>query len=355
MSKIGKLGAGLIAATMVMSFAGCGKDISWSAKIDKNTYTPGTYIYYTANGYHDAVSKLPEGKKEKDLFSTKIENKDASDYIKDYATDKILECYAIEKEFDKQGLKISDFNKKDIKNTTDDAMKKQEDVFKKLGVSRESLEYIVTTNKKYDMLFNKYYDKGGVYEVSDDEINQKVKTDYAQVRIIAKSLKDKDGKDLSDTDKKAIIDDCNSKLEEIKSGKKTFMDVYDANQLEANANYTVSEEDKNNEDREKQVISEDNKAYVGEELVKAALETEIGDIKVVQTDSYVYIIERYDMVANAKTMETYRLPVLHKLKMDEFDGKLKDMTKDVTIKKNDAVYKKYAPKKLTDKLSTKKK
>ncbi len=351
MSKMKKLLAVLSASAMVLTFAGCGKDITWSAKINGTTLTPGTYIYYMVNGYNDAKSKLAKENNKGKTFKQKIDGKSVSQYIQDYATDKMIESVAIENEFKNQGLSLTDKNNKEIKISVENIMSQQKSYYKKLGVAETTINYITKTYKMSSLLFDKYYAKGGINPVPQADIDKKLSSDYAYIRVISAPLTDTSGKALSDADKKKTEDKLNDYMKKIQAGTTKFMDVYDEYQKSIYGDsYTVSDEDKKNEDRAKTVISKSDIGSIPEDVVNKIISQKAGDLQLIKDTNYYYLVEKFDILKDEKVKETYSSAVLHELKDDEFSAKLKEIAKSYKVEKNHAVYDKYDPEDIPEKI-----
>lgn len=342
MFKIKKVIAGLFATTIAMSLVACGSDISWASKVDGKVISPGTYIYFISQGYTDASSKLTEQKIEGDVFDNKIDGQNAKDYIKDYATEKCKETVAISNEFDKLGLELTKKNSTDIDMSIDSEWEQTGDTYEKLGISQSSLKYIYTMYKKQSMVFDAYYAKGGLEEVPDADIIKKLAEDYAYVRAISISFTDSDGNALTDDAKAQKLEKLEAYKKRIADGEK-FIDIYDEYNKEIQGDsYTVSDEDLANEDRGKIVVDKSS-SYLSSTLIDSIMSQKNDTVEIIKEDDAYYLIEKYDITQSESTKEKYTDTILYSLKSDEFSGKIADMASQLTIEKNDAVYKKYDP------------
>lgn len=349
MLKFKKVIAGLSAAAIAMSLAACGSDITWASKIDGKVISPGTYIYFVSQGYTDASGKLTEQEIEGNVFDNKIDGQNAKDYIKDFASQKSKESVAILNEFDKLGLEFSDKKATDIEMSVENEWQQMGDTYKKLGIAESSLNYIYTMYKKQGMIFDAYYAKGGLEEVSDEAILEKLAEDYAYVRAISIPLTNAEGEALTDDEKAEKLEKLEGYKKRIEDGEK-FIDVYDEynKELQGDA-YTVSDEEKEDEDRAKTVIDK-NSAYLTSTLIDSVMSQENDTLNIIKEEHAYLLVEKYDITENESVKDKYTDSIIYSLKNDEFNEKIENWASELSIEKNEVVYDKYDPKDIHKKI-----
>lgn len=350
MLKFKKVIAGLSAVVIAMSLAACGSDITWASKIDGKVISPGTYIYFVSQGYTDASSKLTEQEIEGDVFDNKIDGQNAKDYIKDFASEKSKESVAILNEFDNLGLEFSDKKATDIEMSIESEWEQLGDTYKKLGIAESSLNYIYTMYEKQSMIFDAYYAEGGIEEVSDEEILEKLSQDYAYIRAISVSLKNDEGEDLTDDEKAEKLEKLEAYKTRIEDGEK-FIDIYDEYNKELQGDsYTVSDEDLADEDRAKTVIDKNNQ-YLSSTLIDSIMSQENDTVEIIKVEGAYLLVEKYDITQSESVKDNYTDTIIYSLKNDEFNQKIESWASELSIEKNEAVYDKYDPKDIHNKLS----
>ena len=215
-----KLIAGISALVMALSLTACA-DTTWANKVDGKTIKAGVYIYYTQQGYEDAREKLKTDSSvtEANIFTKEIDSKSVSQYIEDYASQKCREIVAVEKKFKELGLEISEAEEKAIRKNVDALWESSGKDYKASGISKDSIEKIYRNEFMLDKLFTKYYDKGGLEEVKDEDINKELAKQYSRVKFLPLSIKGTDGTtSLSDAEKAEVEKQANQYIERIKKG-----------------------------------------------------------------------------------------------------------------------------------------
>lgn len=200
--------AAACAAVMVLTASGCG-DTSWSFKTEKSTLSNGTWIYQTAIKYQEALSKISEDSESSDsetsvdINNSKIENKNAIDWIYKEAKEACKKQLTIEK--------LAKDNKVTYDESELDAM---ESMYKsyyfsmsgtldELGVSQETfMNTEVKQSFLSNKLFEKLYNKGGSKEVPDEDLKKYFTENYTDYFYIPYSLKttDTEGNEIDITD-----------------------------------------------------------------------------------------------------------------------------------------------------------
>lgn len=350
MFNIKKIIAGLSTAAIAISLTACGSDLTWASKIDGKVISPGTYIYYLSSGYYDASAKLTEQGIEGDVFDNEIDGQNAKDYIKDYATEKSKESVAIINKFDELGLELSSKKEKDIKMSVESLLEQSGEQFEKAGIADTSLNYIYTINEKTNMIFDAYYAEGGIEEVPMDDIIEKLSEEYASIRAISISITDTEGNELSDDEKDEKLQKLEDYKKRIEEGE-NFLDIYDEYNKEVQGDsYSVSDEDLANEDRAKFVIGKNN-YYYSQTFIDKVFSQENNTVDIIKDDYSYFLVEKYDITKNENIISQYKDSIIYSLKSDEFQEKLKTWASELSIEKNQAVYDKYDPKDINEKLS----
>lgn len=257
MKPFQKVIAAVLTILIVISAASCTpisftKD--WSYKYDDDTlseqYDIGVYIYSLYQAYNAASSyaEKAEGYKANEPFMD-LEIKDddgnkaiAKDWIKTEADKIMMNLIALDYLVAKDGATWDEAQMTSAKESAQDSwdmgpyasygyyspMKEQLEPY---GVSEESfaLSYYVA-NVKQNALFAKLYDKGGLEEVSDEQLNDFVVKNYLSYSAIPVNLytssTDADGNSTSKKfgDKKAekIKSELEALAEQLSNGTTTF-------------------------------------------------------------------------------------------------------------------------------------
>ena len=68
------------------------------------------------------------------------------------------------------------------------------------------------------MIFDKYYAKGGLEEVSQDDINTEITKSYSRIKILPYYLMDETGVALEDSKQQELMDEANATIAKINDG-----------------------------------------------------------------------------------------------------------------------------------------
>lgn len=183
MAKFRKLAALLACAIMASSVTGC-TDTKYSAKIGDDEVKAGVYIAYLSNIMSNEITTLYyQGITEKP-FDQQIDGVPLSQYVKDNSLKSLKEYCAITKQFEAEGLTITDDEMKTINTNLRTSWDSMGKLYEYEGVSKESLKELYIVSLKKEKLFDHYYDKGGKEEVTDDELQKYINENYLRYKII---------------------------------------------------------------------------------------------------------------------------------------------------------------------------
>ena len=358
MSIIKKLTAGLLTLTMIFSLAACG-DTSWAIKADKYQVKAGVYIYYELTSYYTAKGKLAKG--ETDVFKSKIEDKDAKTWIKDDAAKEVKKYIVNEEQFDKLGLTLSDSDKAKIKVTLDNQWAQNGPLFKKNGISEQSMSDIITNTFKQDLIFRKYYFVNGLEPVSENDVKTYYSDNYARVKSIAIQLKDGEGNLFKSDDKAKALkmaEDYKSRATEdnfdnlIKEYKDYYADIVaKATKTDGSSSQTDSSSS--------EATTEETDQYANESIIAKGDTTptkkfcdavfsdaKVGETTIIQDDEVYYVVERLDILKRTDLYESNQNAIIYTMKSDEFTKKMDDWGKALNLTMNDQAINRYDPEKI---------
>ena len=239
MSFCKRIVATVVALSLMVAGAGCGESSSWAVKYQDYTLNSGIFIFYQTQAYSEATTILTEADKELDLKDTKliktmsVENTDITEWINDKATENMRIFLAVNEKFDTLGLELDAQAKSDIKEQNDSIWSYYSKMYEKNGIGKDTVKQIVEFDYKQRAVFNHYYNKGGEFEYSDEDILSYLEGNYSRVKYIKLNLKDGSSAELDDAGKKEIRKMADGYAERIKKGEniddliKEYNDYYD--------------------------------------------------------------------------------------------------------------------------------
>lgn len=187
----------MVLCTMV-SLTAC-SDTTWVYDYNGTKVKSGVYILEMMSAYISAENHKDVNPDIKDIFKQKLDGKPAKQWIIDTTKKNVDAFMAIEKKFDELGLTLSESDNNIIDQSTESSWKNMGAVYEANAVSMETYRTVMANQQKQQLIFSKYYDKGGIEEVSNDNLLQHFKTNFASINMFIAELKT--GDTLTDEDK----------------------------------------------------------------------------------------------------------------------------------------------------------
>lgn len=337
--------AALLAAALCIPAAGCsGTDKSWAVKDSASTVPIGAYVYSLYNAYSQADGKKTDSSK--DLFSQKIENKDAKTWIREKALTSTKQLLLLDKKMKDMSLTLTDAEKKSASDMNSQTWSQYSSTFEKYGVAQSSFEMAYgDAYEKEQAVFNAVYGKNGAKAVSDAELKSYYTKNYTAFSYMLCPLYKTDASGnyaaMTDAEKKQAKAVFDGYVSQIKAGTTTLAKAADA--------YKLAQKSQNDELYAESVNLATDTNYP--DAMKTALKAmQAGEIKTLElTDAQAYVIlqkEDVDKTADSKIASAdNRESLLLAYKSGDFMtelGKEADAMTDVTV--NDKAINSYDPK-----------
>ena len=224
--------AALLAAALCIPVAGCsGADKSWAVKDASESVPVGAYIFNLYSAYAQADQKKTDSSK--DVLSQKIENKDATTWIREKALTSTKVLLLLDQKMKQMNLTFTDAEKKSASDMNAQTWSSVSSSMEKFGVAQSSFELAYgTAFEKERKVFDATYGKGGKQAVSDADLKDYYTKNYTDFSFIACPLyKAKaDGSfdsAFTDAQKKTSENVINNYLTQIKAGKMTMQKAAD--------------------------------------------------------------------------------------------------------------------------------
>lgn len=352
--KLGKkIAAVVLAFSMMLSMAACA-DTAWVFSYGDKTVSSGLYLSFLMSAYSEAGTKVADA--EADLFSQKVEEKPAKEWIVEKAQVLASQYIAVENKFEEMGLSLTESDENQIAQSMKTEWPQVSKIYEQNGVAESTYKLYVTNRRKTSKLFEKYYaEDGGVEPITNDSLMVHYKENFARVNVlgITKGMAfDDEGKDDIDKANEELLEMANGYAKSINDKEKTFGEVYHEY---AHYNEQTEHDDEDSTD----VVAKDEDTIrlikkdadtLGEELSKAIFEDMKPDSKALVTsdDKAYYVIVRYELENTTDSeFEEMRASILADLKQDEFikiaEGWGVELKPSET---NSAAVRRYNPKKI---------
>lgn len=395
MKIIRRIAAGILCAALALSLASC-KDTTWSYRIDGVEITSGMYIAFQINAYMEASQEVEDTSK--DPLTQQIDGKDAEVWIADRVLEMCKSYAAVEKKFSEMGLTLSDEDQNRINTTHSSNWSYMSSYYEPNGAGEQSYKKILTNSYKSNMIFEKYYDKGGLEEVSDEDLKKEFVDKIALVKYVKMPMKDAEGNKLKSEGKAELKKTAEKYLDRLKKGEKIddlikeYEEFLEKQEEEAKKDDTSSgtsstssatssaassaassapassassssvssaasstssgtsstssgSTDEEEEDPNEVLIYKEDETKP-EKFINSVFEAEYNEPVILEDDENYYVTIRYDISKDEKKFEDYRDSLLQELKGDTFDEMVKGWYKDYTVETNEDSAKRYKLKNL---------
>lgn len=333
MKIIKKAAVMIAAASLALSLSACGTDVSWAARIGKDTTIPiGMYIYTQATTFRDAAQNgllTTSSELSKQTVKESDSDKDAVDYLDEQAL-KAIKSYTgaclLAKEMN---IALTDdeisFAEKEAKEQYDT----DKEVYEKNGVAQSSIVEYFKNITLQNKLFEATYGKDGTNPVSDKELKQYIRDNYATISYIQQYYYNEDGTMMSSADKAKVKKQYQKIKSQVESGKIKFADKCKEFEDKATNYKSGSTKYTSIWDAE----SEDGKKI---------LDLKEGELTFLETDSAIVLLQKNKIDYNDAGFKDARQSILIRYKFNEFTKNLVAKAEgDKNVSFNDAAFEKF--------------
>lgn len=337
MNLFKKITAGLLAATTLLSFAGCsGSDTTWTYKLGDYTVTSGMYVGLSLIAYQEAQA-LEGFDASKTPFDQQLEGEDGLKWVTDEAESLARNYLAVEQKFDEMGLTVDEDSQKSVDATAEsyyDYLDKMYGYSDK-GFGLESYKKLQLNQYKKTSIFNKTYGEGGSEEVKDEELKEIFYRDYAKVFYIPVKTTETDDKGEQAKREQADIDaDIEMLTKRLENGDdfQTILNEYFAGEetIPTAAQYMA-------------LVKKDD-PQTPEAILEFAFNSKIGDVGKSIDSTASFVLKKMDITESEEDFTNSRPTLLSNLKSDEFNAKVDEWGKAIEPEKNEKALSKHNPK-----------
>lgn len=341
MNILKKAAAGIIAATMLLSVAGCSKG-NYALKLGDVTVSPGVYVYLQTAALNEAQSSEDYDAELKNIWDNKIDGLSLKDYINDKALENTKQYAVVEDWFNEKGLTLSEDDLANADAYADYYWEYYSEYYEALGISEDSFKNVMINNYKYQDLFMDYYSPDGENAIPEDELRQYYTENYAQYKAISISKIDPETSTAYDDDTLTVLEQkANDYLSRLQSGEDIDELIYEyaLENAKEGEEVTLAEGDENLQNVE---LSAESK------LSNAVFDAEAGTPTLASDDNYYYVFIRYDVSENEEYYDSLLETLMYNCRSEEFEDLLAEKTANAKFDINTGELKKYKPKKLVD-------
>lgn len=321
MKTIKKLISGLlIAATLVtlaLSAVACSSEGGEEVMEYKGyEITEGMYRYWMKQWKDDYVTNYSDVQ-DTEAFWTADNPAGGTneDYITDVIQTRIRYYLVAQSLFDQYGLKLTDEAKEDIQSDLDDQIEYygtksafNEHLREAYGMDINMLEEVYTFEARYTQLYSYLYSTSGKLTASAEELDEYYHNYYARVKYIMflKSVRyayDEDGNRITDSSGYYTFEELTE--EEQAEVTKTANEIYESVRGGESIDEPFEEFMSEFHDVESYpngfYITADEYALHTATVTEAALNMEVGEVRLVENDSCYFVVQKFDLIDKAYT------------------------------------------------------
>lgn len=344
-----KTAAVLLAATMVVTVAGCSSDKSWAAQLGEQKISAGVYSLNLMTGLNEAarVAGMTLEPGASDIFKADIDGKTGSQYIIDFAKEETMRQLAVDKKFAELELTISDEEKKSYEDYAKEMYATDAEMFKSIGVSEQSVIDYNRFNYQNYLVFSKVYSEGGEKAPTAGDADKYFAENYYTCYAVPFLKVDPTtGAPLEGDALTAVQSNADAALKTINEGKSIVDVVHEESnkQLpEGSEPYARGEDTDYVMVVDKANMSGSFPPVLTEHLATAA----VGSVQKIEDDQFVILVQKLDETKpNAEMSNYYYTQMLPQLKNDEYRALMLEWANGYGITFNDAAIKHYTGEKI---------
>ncbi len=233
MKTMRKIIALAMVALMVLSLSAClHKKDEIAVTVGDVEFTSAYYMCALINAKSEAQSKVyeeltdEEKQQEIDYFSKKIDKKKFTDWVEDRAIEMLKEIAAYKTLCKENKLELGKEKKEEVEETVSYYWDSYgySTLFEPNGVSRNTYAKYMEDGYFSELYFDYVYGKEGTKALKADDVNKNIIDNY----ILVDEITINHDENAKDEDKAANKAKLEGYAKEIKSGKKSFIDIYKA-------------------------------------------------------------------------------------------------------------------------------
>lgn len=367
MSIIKRIAAILLVAVMALSLTGCG-DTSWIMKAGDLSVNSGLYIYYQTQGYVDAIYTLAS----EDItyyyyymygYSLVDEAYDDTqtigDYMNSYAIDMCKQYVVVEHLFNELGLELSEDDKSYIKAQTNSTWANSSAKLEDIGISKSTLEMAITSSVKEELVFNAYYEVGGVAGTTEEIIQSYFEEEYARIKYMTFNFVESADDAIDATVKSEQLALAQSYLDRANAGEDfdDLIEEYNAYLISiAETEETEETAEDTSEETEDEVVEAEDDEYENESIISVDGTSpsekfvgyvfnncKVNEYSIIQDDTNFYLVHRLDILEREDIYNENRLYLISEIYDSNYTSLINKTLAGYDIVINEKSVKRYTP------------
>lgn len=322
--KMKKLAALLMSAVLALGLTGCiGNLYENVCTVDGTDISAGLYQMAQYSAYNNALTARADS--EKPVWDQKIEDKNATDWVRDRTEVLVRRYVAVQRLAREHGVSVSSEGQESIEQLMSYWYILEEN-YTKMGIAQETVHRYMNNEDLGRQLMQAVYKEGGELYVPDDELKQAYSEKYARLSFLTIPTTTSEGTDVKD----AVLAEMDKILAALKGGKsmadvaggKEFTDLYKILERDYDASTGADSIQKSY-----LAYEQDNNELYSEEFLASLRSEKVGDFGYYLTmdGARIILYERIETFADDAEFADMRSNILTDLKSDEYEAWLAEI------------------------------
>lgn len=331
--------AALLCGLMALSLAGCSAG-GTIVKVDGTAVPNGVYLYYQMQAADEA--KELAGENAATYLSQQIEGVDAKQWIQNRAAELCKVFVYVEKNFDEQGLSISDSKKNSIESEITAKWDKYSDSYTKNGISRDSLSLVMYNDEKAGMVYDKLFSTFNG-NASEEQAKQYLDNTCVSIKYVMVPMINADNENVSAEEMTAARQFADDVMKKLNNGEKFEDAVAGLRAFYEKYGFTGT----NLKDTDKDYITTDLIAKdEGNEFAKIVMQDEMYGYNSYDDGYKVIVYQRVSNYESDETLLFYQTLLPQIIKELEYQNRLLSETEMMNVSVDKTMAEKYSPEKI---------
>ena len=340
-----------MALCLLLTLAACHKKNETAIKVGSVKFTSGYYAcvpFFTDSQARSKVeselSEKGESTEDIDYYKQKIDGKSFEKWVKEETLNAIKKIAASKLYCKEKDLELGD-DAAQLETYAEYYWNQgYSSILTENGVSKETYIKYMKDLSYEDLYFDKVFGAEGEKAITEEQMQEELSKNYA----IADML-DVDFADMDDEEKTAKTEQLNEYLEALKSGKRTFEEIYH----EFNGSDESSDETSEDDDTDKPLdshatlIGNADTNYSNDYFDDIyAMETD--EVKIIDKadDAGKILVVKKDVIADPYYLKTYDSTLRHAIADEDFDKLVEEYIKSLTFKEYTSATNRFKVKKI---------
>lgn len=298
-----KIFSALLAVLILLSFASCASSKKTVLVISGTEIDSEVFTYYL-----DKVIQRPADYGLAENPEKKL--------LKQTAVDECKKYVAVNTSFKDKGLTLSASDKVEISDNVNCFWTRFENHYKEIGVSKQTLTKIMTSDACEEAIFTATYDRGSGNKAAEKELTDYFYSNYVSFRTVCAYFTAADGSAMPQAEKIAVVEAFKA------MGQNTAVDADKFSEAVTAAGYTLSDSI---------ILKKDSDGYPAGFFEKVYSQTK-GTVQILEYDECVFAVMKESLEDKGEAVyANYRTSCINDLYSDAWEQEISSYIETLTV------------------------